>query len=380
MAEDPLKYKGRDRWNPRTGLGRLRRANGKEEARLGSWESRVDDEAFLDSQAGVGKRTHAGETLLARFNRLAMAMGASGPAEGEAAEICGFEGRTPIVRRSTGEELPCEVRRVLQKQVTGVKNPLCIGDRVRLVHAPGPVITAIEPRRNQLARADSHNRALIHVFAANLDRLVIVSALHDPDLKRGLIDRYLVLAAQCDIPALLVITKCDLGDPTEAVRLYESCGVPVFPVDARINGPGIDALREHLRGLACVVAGQSGVGKSTLVNVIHPGFFARIGRIAQAGHGRHTTTAARSELLPDGGRLVDTPGIRECAVTGLTGMDVALLMPDLAKLQPRCRFPDCSHRHEPDCAVLAAVQGGTLAASRYESYRSMVEEDLAVTG
>jgi ribosome biogenesis GTPase / thiamine phosphate phosphatase len=373
--EQPNKYKGNDRYNPRHGLGRLRRAHATDGTRVTGWEQRVDDEAFIDRQAPVQKRSHAGEALLAKFNRLA---GMVRQAIGEPGEICGFAGKDVVVRLAADQqELTCSVRQVLKKQVSGVKNPLCVGDLVQVDRASDPVIVAVAPRRNQLARTDSHNRALIHVFAANLDRLVIVSAVREPELKYGLIDRYLLIAAMNDLPVALVLNKADLGDPAPAADLYRALGVPVFCTDARQGGGEIEGLRALLRGSACVIAGQSGVGKSSLVNALHPQFAVRIGMVADEGHGRHTTTAARSYLLPDGGRLVDTPGIRECAISGVSGLDVALLYPDLAALHPRCHFTDCSHLHEPGCAVQDAVEAGTLAGSRYESYRSILDEDLA---
>lgn len=373
MSGDESKYKGRERHNPRSGMGRLRRANSKDTGRLSGWEQRAEDDEFLDRHAHQERRSHGGESLLARFNRLAQH--ASAPT-GTPGEICGFQGRQVVVRGADGQERVCEIRSVLKKQVAGVKNVLCVGDRVRIETAPEPVITAIEPRRNQLERADSHNRSLVHVFAANIDVLVIVAALREPDLKRGLIDRYLVLAAACDIPAVVVINKADLADPAEDAALYHAIGVPVFTTVGHQGGGDIDALRDHLRGKTCVVCGQSGVGKSSVINALHPGFQARVGAVADEGHGRHTTTSARSVVLPDGGRLVDTPGIRECAVTGLKPLDVALLMPDLARFHPRCRFADCSHLHEPDCAVWAAAEAGDIAVSRFESYRSIIQEDL----
>ncbi len=373
MSGDESKYKGRERHHPRSGLGRLRAANSKDTARVGGWEARAEDDTFLERHADHGRRSHGGESLLARFNRLAQ--GTQAPV-GECAEICGFQGRQVMVRRSDSSELLCEIRSVLKKQVAGVKNLLCVGDRVRIEFVPEPVISALESRRNQLERADSHNRALIHVFAANIDVLVIVAALKEPDLKRGLIDRYLVLAAACDIPAVVVLNKADLADGSEDAALYRAVGVPVFLTVGSLGSGDLEPLRKHLRGKTCVVCGQSGVGKSSLINALHPGFKARVGVVAEEGHGRHTTTSARSELLPDGGRLVDTPGIRECAVTGLTPLDVALLMPDLAAFHPKCRFADCSHLHEPDCAVYAAAEDGHIAVSRFESYRSIIQEDL----
>jgi ribosome biogenesis GTPase len=371
------KYKGTKGPAPRQGMGRLRRANSKDAGRIGGWERRHEDDDFVEKHGHLQRTSHGGESLLAKFNRLVQSEQLAA-APGEPGEICAFSGTQVLVRAADGGEVSCQVRQVLKKRITGVKNPLCVGDRVRFERdGEGGVIAAVEPRRNQLERADSHNRALVHVFAANLDCLVVVAALAEPELKYGLIDRYLVIAAGNRIPATLVLTKCDLADPAPALALYRGLGVPSFAVVAHRGGGEVAGLREHLRGKSCVVAGQSGVGKSSLVNALHPDFHARVGAVAEAGHGRHTTTSARSYLLADGSRLIDTPGIRECAITGLGALDVALLYSDIAALQASCRFTDCTHTHEPDCAVLAAVADGTIARSRYESYRSIIGEDLA---
>jgi ribosome biogenesis GTPase len=373
MSDAEPKYKGVKGASPRQGLGRLRRANAKDAVRRGGWEHHHDDDDYLDRHGAKSRPSHGGESLLAKFNHLARA---AADQAGEAGEICAFSGRAVVVRAADGSEHDCEVRQVLKKMIAGVKNPLCVGDRVNFDRAGG-VIVAVAPRRNQLERTDSHNRSLIQVFAANLDRLVIVAALAEPDLKLGLIDRYLVIAAANGIAATVVLNKADLGDPTGPAALYRGLGVPLFTVIANRALGNIPPLREHLRGKTCVVAGQSGVGKSSLINALYPEFAARVGAMANAGYGRHTTTAGRSYPLPDGGRLIDTPGIRECAIAGLGPTDVGLLYPDLAALHARCRFADCTHLHEPDCAVLAAVQRGELAASRYASYCSIVTEDLA---
>ncbi len=372
------KYKGVRGPSARQGMGRLRRAMGKDDARKGGWERLHDDDEVMDRIGHSGKASHGGESLLMKFNRLARD---TDQADGGPGVICGFQGQRILVRRPDGNETACTVRTVLKKQIAGVKNPLCVGDRVRII-PPGsegaePAIVAIAPRTNQLERADSHNKALVHVFAANIDRLVVVASLREPDLKLGLIDRYQVIAAASSIPIAVVINKMDLGDPGPALDLYRRLGLPAFAVAARDRDGDIDALRDLLRGKACVVAGQSGVGKSSLVNALYPDCGARIGMVADAGHGRHTTTSARSYALPDGGSLIDTPGIRECAVTGLGPVDVALLMPDLAACHALCRFADCTHTHEPDCAVHAAVAQGLIAPSRYENYLSIISEDLA---
>jgi ribosome biogenesis GTPase len=373
------KYKGTRGSPAHQGLGRLRRANSKTPARQGGWERHHEDSEFTD-QHGERERTgHGGETLLARFNRLVQGGGITSE-PGEPGEICGINGTAIQVRLPDGRELPCSIRQVLKKRIGGVKNPLCVGDQVRLrPDESGWVITAINPRRNQLERADSHNRALIHVFAANLDCLVIVSAMDDPPFKPGLVDRYLVIAAANGIPAALVINKCDLGDASAACALYRSLQVPNFAVAARSGAGDISALRDFLRGKTCVIAGQSGVGKSSLVNALYPDVAARVGSIAEAGFGRHTTSSARSYVLSDGVRLIDTPGVRECGITGLKPLDVALLYRDIGALHRLCRFADCSHTHEPECAVLAALASGRLPSSRYESYRAIISEDLATS-
>lgn len=374
----PSKHKGTGGHNPRPGLGRLRRAHSQDATRVIGWEQRTEDEAFIDRHGATERRSHAGEHLLAKFNRLASVVRPA--AIGEPGEICGFLGKDVLVRLAgSGQELLCTVRQVLKKQVSGVKNPLCVGDLVQVDCASDPVITAVSPRRNQLARTDSHNRSLIHIFAANIDRLVIVSSVRDPDLKYGLIDRYLLIAAMNDIQVMVVLNKADLGEEPKAVELYTSLGVEVAVTCAINGGPSIDDLRQRLHGLACVFAGQSGVGKSSLVNALFPHIAARTGIVADEGHGRHTTTSARSYLLPEGGRLIDTPGIRECAISGLTAVDVALLYSEFAALHSHCHFADCSHLHEPQCAVQAAVADGRIAATRYDSYRSILREDLATT-
>lgn len=370
------KDKGTGRYGQQRGMGRLRRSNRKATGRVGGWE-RHDEEAEVFDRLGERSRvSHAGERLIARFNRL-VALGQAVERPGEAAEVSEVRPGLMLVRFADGREEPAALRRALEKRMVGVRNTLAVGDRVRVAREAGDLaIVGIEPRRNQLARTDAHNRSLEHVLAANVDLLVAVAAVHQPDFKHGFVDRALLLAAAHGIAAALVITKRDLGDPAPMLALYGGLGLPCCAVDARDpQDPGLAALRALLLGKVCVFAGQSGVGKSSLLNTCYPGTGARVGTVAEAGFGRHTTTAARSFVLPGDGRFIDTPGIRECVVGGLQPTDVALLYPDLARHQPRCRFPDCTHRHEPDCAVLKAVEEGEIAASRYWSYRSIVDGD-----
>lgn len=369
------KHKGTGRYGRQRGLGRLRNANLKETGRIGGWERNAEDDEFLERHGHNDSGSHAGESLIAKFNTQ-VALRANAARAGDPGEVCEVRPGLVVVRFADGREEPAAVRRALEKRVVGLSNTIAVGDRVLVDRKSGDLaINAIEARRNQLARSDSHNRALEHVLAVNLDRLVVVSAVREPDFKHGFVDRALLMAEVCGIAAAVAITKRDLGDAGPMLELYRGLGYPAFAVDARDpDEPGVVALRGLLTGSACVFAGQSGVGKSTLVNACFPGSGAKVGSVAEEGFGRHTTTAARSFVLPGGGRLVDTPGIREVVIGGLAPTDVALRYPDLARLQPRCHFPDCSHRHEPDCAVKAALEAGELAPSRYFSYRSIVDE------
>lgn len=369
------KNKGTGRWGQQRGMGRLRRANIKESGRVGGWERHDEDAEIFDLHGEKSRGSHAGERLLSQFNRL-VAGGVGAKRAGDPAEVCEVRPGLVTVRFADGHEEPAAIRRGLEKRMAGVSNTIAVGDRVLVEREAGALaIAAIEPRTNQLARSDSHNRALEHVLAANVDLLIAVAAVHEPDFKHGFVDRALLLAAAHGIGAAVAVTKRDLGDPTPMLTLYRGLGYPCIAADARDpQDPGVAELRSLLHGRACVFAGQSGVGKSSLVNACFPGLGARVGQVAEEGFGRHTTTMARSFLLSGGGRLIDTPGIRECVIGGLSPLDIALHYPDLARLQPLCRFPDCTHRHEPDCAVLAALEAGTLALSRYSSYRSIVDE------
>ncbi len=368
------KDKGTGRYGTQRGMGRLRRANLKQAGRIGNWERHDEEAEVFDRHGAIGRASHAGERLVSRFNRL-VALGQTVERPGEPAEVCEVRPGLVLVRFADGREEPAAIRRALEKRMVGVRNTIAVGDRVRIeMTAGGLAIAGIEPRVNQLARTDAHNRSLEHVLAANVDLLVAVAAVREPDFKHGFVDRALLLAAAHGIAGAVVVTKRDLGDPAPMVGLYSGLGLPCLTADARDpSDPGIAELRDILTGKVCMFAGQSGVGKSSLVNACFPGIGARVGSVAEQGFGRHTTTAARSFILPGGGRLIDTPGIRECVVGGLAPLDVALLYPDLACFQPECHFPDCTHRHEPDCAVLRAVENGVIAASRYWSYRSIVD-------
>jgi ribosome biogenesis GTPase / thiamine phosphate phosphatase len=358
----------------------MRRASAKNRSRQGDWTAYAEDEDFQERNDADERFSHTASSLLAKFNRLTRDIASE---DGHHAVVSGFDGTRVQVRDDAGHEYPCDVRRRLKKQLTGVHSPLSIGDEIRFRFtdqtANEGVIVALLPRRNQLARADSHNRALLHVFAANVDRLVVVASTGIPELRPALIDRYLLIAHAFGVEPVVVINKRDCGPYQSVADLYRHLDYPVHCTIAAGDAPDLDGLADSLTGCTCVFAGQSGVGKSSLIKVLAPETVIRIGDVSAVQQkGRHTTTAARSYVLPGGITLIDTPGIRECGVPiGMDALDVALLYRDIAKRHHDCRFPNCSHSHEPDCVVKAAVEAGDIAISRYDSYRAILAEDLA---
>jgi ribosome biogenesis GTPase len=262
-------------------------------------------------------------------------------------------------------------RRRLERPVTG--------DRVSWLPGPGrtAVIVGIEPRRSLLARPgrDGSGRAAI----ANLDRLVVVVAA-EPASPRELIDRCLVAAAHYGLVPLVLANKLDLIGPAargalEArLRPYRDLGYAVGKVSV-VSGQGLRELALELRGHASAVVGPSGVGKSSLVRALVPGAEATVGELSRGtGHGRHTTSVSTLFHLPDGGHLIDSPGVRDIGLWHLPRASVALGFPEIAALAGQCRFRDCSHGGEPDCALQAAQAEGRVDPQRLASYRAILAE------
>lgn len=250
--------------------------------------------------------------------------------------------------------------------------PVC-GDTVRCrfdnAHAEYH-IEAIVPRRTQLARTDS--RGVAELLAANVSLMVCVVA-PQPAADFFIVDRYLAAAACAGMHGAVAFNKTDLdaGDAARAeLADYRRIGYPVLRLCSR-DGTGLDALRTLLRAETAILVGQSGVGKSSLLRALAPDCEAGIGALDRADEGRHTTTVARLYQLPDGGELIDSPGVRDFAPALAALEPTTLGFIDIAQLAPGCRFPDCAHLAEPDCAVRAATTTGGLSARRYESYRRL---------
>jgi len=287
------------------------------------------------------------------------------------------QGLVSTVEAEDGSVFQCATRRILRTLATDQRHVVAAGDVVLFRpadHVEG-IIERIEPRHGVLSRAV---RGRQHVIVANVDQLLIVASAAEPYLKPNLIDRYLVSAEKAAIRPLIVINKVDLVERASLAPLvgaYSRMGYRVVQVSAT-TGFGLDRLRRALAGRETVVAGQSGVGKSSLLNAIDPGFRLRVASVsAESQKGRHTTTTARLFPLAGGGYVVDTPGIRQFQLWDVIPAEVAGYYRDLRPFVGRCRFPDCTHTHEADCAVKNAVADGWLDARRYESYCHLLEGD-----
>jgi ribosome biogenesis GTPase len=258
---------------------------------------------------------------------------------------------------------------------------LVVGDRVHLVGAGDDrVVEAVEPRRTRLLRR-SPKTGRAQILVANVDQALVVMATIKPEPKRGLLDRFLVACAHAGIEPTIVFNKVDhgLGLATDWIDLYRTLGYRVLTVSAR-TGRGLGAVKRSVRDRVTVFCGPSGAGKSSLLNAIDRRFRLKVGGLSEAtGKGRHTTSQA--ELLPlnDGGFVVDTPGLKEFGLWGLAPADVAATFPELEAHARRCRFPNCTHLHEPDCAVQHAVATGDIDHERYRIYATLVAEQQATT-
>ncbi len=299
-------------------------------------------------------------------------------------------GLLSIVEGDDGTYFRCATRRLLRTMSTDQRHVVAAGDRVYFRPADAKTggnvsaaeavaegfIERIEPRYSVLSRTV---RSRQHVIVANVDQMVIVSSAAEPRLKPGLIDRYIVSAEKGRLRPIVCVNKIDLVDPADLeplVGVFSRMGYRMLLASAT-TGFGIDRLRRELVGKASVVVGQSGVGKSSLLNAVDPELGLRIAAVSQETQkGKHTTTAAR--LLPltgSAGYVVDTPGIRQFQLWDVIPAEVAGYFRDLRPFVNRCRFPNCTHRHEADCAVKDAVADGWLDARRYESYCQLFEED-----
>lgn len=276
--------------------------------------------------------------------------------------------------------LLCEIRRSLTAHDTGFTNVVAVGDEVWVSHngSGRGMVEGVRPRRSALARPDPFYGHLRQVIAANVDQLLIVASWREPALWPELVDRYLIAAARNRLVPIVCVNKVDLAadpaEPAAAMQPWIAAGYRVLFTSAQ-TGAGIAELRAALLGRTTALAGLSGVGKSSLLAAVQPGLSLRTSEVSDRRHeGRHTTTQATLYPLDDGGFVVDTPGIREFGLAGLSRRDLASFYPEIAALADKCQFADCSHVREPGCAVRAAVRAGRVAQVRYEDYRKIYRD------
>lgn len=281
------------------------------------------------------------------------------------------------VQTETGKVYLCTVRRMVRTLARETRNAVVAGDRV-LFTPDGPetgVIERVEPRHSALSRG-SRNKA--HLIVSNVEQAVIVVSVALPGLKPGLIDRFLCSIEKGGIRGIICINKIDLGHPhvlQPLIGQYSQLGYPVILTDA-LHGRGIDQLREHLQGRETVFTGQSGVGKSSLLNAVEPELRLATGAVSHdTTKGRHTTRVTQLLPLSGGGWIVDTPGIRSLQLWGVMKEEVEGLLVEFRPLVPYCRFPDCTHTHEQECAVKEAVQQGMLSPVRYQNYLRIIQDE-----
>lgn len=289
--------------------------------------------------------------------------------------VLSVHGRTSRVLAENGLTYRCATRRLLKSLATDQRHVVAAGDRVLLRPESGDQgwIERIEPRKGVLSRTSRDRQ---HVIVANVDYLLIISSAAEPVLKPNLIDRFLITAERFSIQPIICINKVDLVDTASLqpiVGTYAQSGYHVVLVSA-VTGQGIEEVREFILGNQSALAGQSGVGKSTILNVIQPGLELRVSGVsADNQKGRHTTTAAQLIPLDAGGYVVDTPGIRQFQLWDVVPREIPALMPDIRPFVSQCRYADCSHRHEDHCAVKDAVADGLIDPRRYESYCYLFE-------
>lgn len=256
-------------------------------------------------------------------------------------------------------------------------DPVAIGDRVAFLDGEDGtgVIKEVLPRKNRLSRCRAGPKPREQVIVANVDRIVLVFAAAKPKLKWNLVDRYLAGAEACHIAPLICITKMDLADEealNEEARIYEEIAYPVVRVCAP-DGRGVDEMRDCLKDRMSVFVGVSGAGKTTLLNALQPDLGLRVNEIGNVtGKGKHTTTHLEMFPLDFGGAIVDTPGVREFGLWNVKRMDIPGLFPEMRPYLGQCKFrSDCSHRHEPGCAIKKAVEMGAISYRRYQSCLKM---------
>jgi ribosome biogenesis GTPase len=287
------------------------------------------------------------------------------------------------VKMNDGSFLDCRVRGKLKLSKVKTTNPVAVGDKVMVKldeHHPGTgIIGNILPRANFVIRKSVHKTEHGHLLAANIDQAVMMATINYPKTSFGFIDRFFVSTDAYRIPSVLLINKSDLHQPEDAAlvdeikAVYGDIGVKTYAISVK-TGAGLEIFDTLLKNKITLFAGHSGTGKSTLMNTLHADINQDIGEVSTfANKGVHTTTFAEMFEIENGTMAIDTPGIKELGLIDIGNHELSDYFPEMRALLGKCKFNNCSHTHEPDCAVIDAVENGDIAYSRYKSYLSMLE-------
>ena len=281
-----------------------------------------------------------------------------------------------LLDMETGKTIKARLRGSLRLKGSRSTNPVVVGDRVavRGDDDDSCVIEEVLPRTNYIIRRASNLSKESHILASNIDRVYIVATAAHPATSPEFIDRVLVTAELYNIEAVILINKVDIDAGDMFREIYEKTPYRLVGISA-LTGEGVDDFKKEIKGKTILFAGNSGVGKSTLINAINPSIMARTGAISEAHNkGRHTTTFSEIFRFGDG-FLIDTPGVKGFGLLDIEPTDLWKSMPDLMHYGANCAFNDCTHTHEPSCAVIAAVENGDIHPWRYESYLKMIDQD-----
>jgi ribosome small subunit-dependent GTPase A len=278
--------------------------------------------------------------------------------------------------------LECKIKGTFRTKGIRTTNPVVVGDRVVVAEKDGilALITAICDRRNVIIRRASNLSKQGHILAANVDLAALVVTIKLPETSTIFIDRFLASAESYGVPSVLVFNKTDLYGEDDLryldalIALYENIGYKCFRISA-LNREGIEELKSELQGKITLLSGNSGVGKSTLLNVLQPDVEVKTGDISgYHNKGMHTTTFSEMLPLPEGGFIIDTPGIKGFGLLEVTPEEAGHYFREIFETSQNCKFYNCTHTHEPGCAVVEAVEALTINPSRYHSYLSIIEE------
>jgi ribosome biogenesis GTPase len=287
------------------------------------------------------------------------------------------------VKMPNGNIVDCTIRGKLRLKGVKTTNPVTVGDfvQVELNDKNSGVITAVNDRKNYIIRKSTNLSRDSHIIAANLDQAVLVVTIEFPETQLGFIDRYLVTAEAYTVPAVIVFNKVDLLNDAGIdklnlyISIYEAIGYKCLIVSAQ-TGYNMDLFRKLIQNKTSLISGNSGVGKSTLVNSVEPNLNLRTNNISSAHlTGKHTTTFSEIFELSFGGYIIDTPGIKGFGLIDIEKDELYHFFPEIFKLSSECKYYNCTHIHEPGCAVIEAAKNGEISPSRYLNYLSIYEDD-----